>query len=213
MVQELKPLIDAKYPTLPDRENTAIGGSSMGGLMSLYGVTAHNETFSRAACLSPSVRFSFTEVKADIKKSKAGSRHAGLYQLGRARGQWPPRAGPVHRQGAGGHEPADRQGRDGLPLLSAGRQALRGRLAASAGALLYISVRMEVSRGKAKQKQKEKIKFTLYGYEPTVQEIAKELEVDVMDVVEAIDASYYPTSLSEPIYEKRWIYKFQWRKE
>lgn len=40
------------------------------------------------------------------------------------------------------------------------------------------------------------------GYEPTVQEIAKELEVDVMDVVEAIDASYYPTSLSEPIYEK-----------
>ena len=71
MVQELKPLIDAKYPTLPDRENTAIGGSSMGGLMSLYGVTAHNETFSRAACLSPSVRFSFTEVKADIKKAVA----------------------------------------------------------------------------------------------------------------------------------------------
>ena len=77
MVQELKPLIDAKYPTLPDRENTAIGGSSMGGLMSLYGVTAHNETFSRAACLSPSVRFSFTEVKADIKKAK-------LAQIGRA---------------------------------------------------------------------------------------------------------------------------------
>lgn len=70
MVQELKPLIDAKYPTLPDRENTAIGGSSMGGLMSLYGVTAHNETFSRAACLSPSVRFNFTEVKGDIKKAE-----------------------------------------------------------------------------------------------------------------------------------------------
>lgn len=70
MVQELKPLIDAKYPTLPDRENTAIGGSSMGGLMSLYGITAHNETFSRAACLSPSVRFNFTEVKGDIKKAK-----------------------------------------------------------------------------------------------------------------------------------------------
>ena len=155
MVQELKPLIDAKYPTLPDRENTAIGGSSMGGLMSLYGVTAHNETFSRAACLSPSVRFSFTEVKADIKKSKAGSRHAGLYQLGRARGQWPPRAGPVHRQGAGGHEPADRQGRDGLPLLSAGRQALRGRLAASAGALLNIPVRRAEPRPKPKKTQKQ----------------------------------------------------------
>ena len=43
-------------------------------------------------------------------------------------------------------------------------------------------------------KAKEKL-ITLYGYEPTIQEIAKELEVDVMDVVEAIDASYYPTSM------------------
>ena len=34
--------IDAKYPTLPDRGNTAIGGSSMGGLMSLYAITAYN---------------------------------------------------------------------------------------------------------------------------------------------------------------------------
>ena len=40
------------------------------------------------------------------------------------------------------------------------------------------------------------------GYEPTVETIAKYLEVDVQDVVEAIDSSYYPTSLSEPIYEK-----------
>ena len=148
MVQELKPLIDAKYPTLPDRENTAIGGSSMGGLMSLYGVPR-----------GPPVAVGAAQPyrgEARPQKSNPGSRHAGLYQLGRARGQWPPRAGPVHRQGAGGHEPADRQGRDGLPLLPAGRQALRGRLAASAGALLYISVRMEVSRGKAKQKQKQK---------------------------------------------------------
>ena len=32
----LKPEIDAAYRTLPDREHTMIGGSSMGGLMSLY---------------------------------------------------------------------------------------------------------------------------------------------------------------------------------
>ena len=55
MVQELKPLIDAKYPTLPDRENTAIGGSSMGGLMSLYALLQYNDTYSRAAALSPSI--------------------------------------------------------------------------------------------------------------------------------------------------------------
>ncbi|MFV0394840.1 MAG: SigB/SigF/SigG family RNA polymerase sigma factor [Coprobacillaceae bacterium] len=41
-----------------------------------------------------------------------------------------------------------------------------------------------------------------YGDEPKVEDIANYLEVDVQDVVEAIDASYYPTSLSEPIYEK-----------
>ena len=55
MVNELKPLIDAKYPTLPDRGNTAIGGSSMGGLMSLYAVLCYNQVFSRAAALSPSL--------------------------------------------------------------------------------------------------------------------------------------------------------------
>ena len=40
------------------------------------------------------------------------------------------------------------------------------------------------------------------GQEPTVEMIAKYLKVDVQDVVEAIDSSYYPTSLNEPIYEK-----------
>ena len=51
----LKPMIDQRYPTIPDREATFIAGSSMGGLMSLYAVTAYNDVFSRAACLSPSL--------------------------------------------------------------------------------------------------------------------------------------------------------------
>ena len=52
---ELKPLVDARYRTLPDREHTAICGSSMGGLMALYGATVYNHLFRRAACLSPSL--------------------------------------------------------------------------------------------------------------------------------------------------------------
>ena len=51
----LKPMIDARYPTLRSRRHTFIAGSSMGGLMSLYAVTAYNKVFSRAAALSPSV--------------------------------------------------------------------------------------------------------------------------------------------------------------
>ncbi len=51
----LKPMIDARYPTLPGRETTWIAGSSMGGLMSLFAVSEFNGCFSRAAALSPSV--------------------------------------------------------------------------------------------------------------------------------------------------------------
>ena len=55
LVNTLKPYIDENYRTLPDRKNTVICGSSMGGLMALYGVCAYNHVFQRAACLSPSL--------------------------------------------------------------------------------------------------------------------------------------------------------------
>ena len=35
-IHRFKPFIDHNFRTLPDREHTFIGGSSMGGLMSLY---------------------------------------------------------------------------------------------------------------------------------------------------------------------------------
>lgn len=44
--------------------------------------------------------------------------------------------------------------------------------------------------------------LNIHNQEPSIEDIAKYLEVDVQDIVEAIDSSYYPTSLSEPIYEK-----------
>lgn len=55
LVEELKPYIDANYRTLPGRESTFLAGSSMGGLMALYGSCAFNQVFQRAACLSPSL--------------------------------------------------------------------------------------------------------------------------------------------------------------
>ena len=54
-VRELKPTIDANFRTQPDRGHTFIGGSSMGGLMSLYALLAYNDIFGRAAALSPSL--------------------------------------------------------------------------------------------------------------------------------------------------------------
>jgi len=55
LVDELKPWIDARYRTLPDEENTALGGSSLGGLVSLYLGLEHAETFGKLAVMSPSV--------------------------------------------------------------------------------------------------------------------------------------------------------------
>jgi len=55
LVGTLKPYIDANYRTLPDRRNTIIAGSSLGGLMALYGACVYNHIFQRAAALSPSL--------------------------------------------------------------------------------------------------------------------------------------------------------------
>jgi len=57
LTQVFKPEIDNMAPTLPDRDHTFIGGSSMGGLMSLYAITKYNAVFSRCAALSPSIWF------------------------------------------------------------------------------------------------------------------------------------------------------------
>ena len=54
-IRDFKPMIDANLRTLPDRANTLIAGSSMGGLMSLYALLQYNDTYSRAAALSPSI--------------------------------------------------------------------------------------------------------------------------------------------------------------
>ena len=69
-IHRFKPFIDRSFRTLPDREHTFIGGSSMGGLMSLYAITAYNKVFSKAACLSPSVRICLPQVKVELKKAK-----------------------------------------------------------------------------------------------------------------------------------------------
>ena len=55
IVQELKPFIDDRFPTIPFRECTGIAGSSMGGLMAAYAVLKYNDCFSKAACVSPSL--------------------------------------------------------------------------------------------------------------------------------------------------------------
>lgn len=54
LVENLKKYIDEKYLTLSDRSNTAIIGSSMGGLMAFYSIIKYPEIFSKAGVYSPS---------------------------------------------------------------------------------------------------------------------------------------------------------------
>jgi predicted alpha/beta superfamily hydrolase len=57
LVRTLKPYVDQHYRTRTDRESTGIGGSSMGGLISLYAALRYPEVFGRAAVFSPSLWF------------------------------------------------------------------------------------------------------------------------------------------------------------
>ncbi|MEM9387703.1 MAG: alpha/beta hydrolase-fold protein [Pseudomonadota bacterium] len=52
IVEQLKPYVDAHYAVLTAPASTFLVGSSMGGLISLYGLLEYPEVFGGAACLS-----------------------------------------------------------------------------------------------------------------------------------------------------------------
>ena len=56
IVEELKPWVDSRYPTLPGRRHTTLIGSSMGGLISLYALCRFPAVFGGAGSLSTAWR-------------------------------------------------------------------------------------------------------------------------------------------------------------
>jgi predicted alpha/beta superfamily hydrolase len=73
LVEELKPFIDREYNTLPGARNTAMGGSSLGGLATMHLGIRYPSAFGKLAVLSPSVwwddRVILAEVEALPKKT------------------------------------------------------------------------------------------------------------------------------------------------
>ena len=67
IIHEIKPMIDKEYRTIPFRECTAIGGSSMGGLMAIYGAVHYNRWISKAACVSSAIGFCMGPLMADME--------------------------------------------------------------------------------------------------------------------------------------------------
>ncbi|TRX22038.1 alpha/beta hydrolase [Flavobacterium franklandianum] len=62
IVKTLKPAIDSKYRTKTNARNTAIMGSSLGGLVSYYAVLKYPEIFGKAGVFSPAFWFNRKEI-------------------------------------------------------------------------------------------------------------------------------------------------------
>jgi predicted alpha/beta superfamily hydrolase len=71
IIEELKPLIDRTYRTRADAGSTGIGGSSLGGLVSLYLAFTHPRVFQRVAALSPSVWWNWRAILKTVRQSRS----------------------------------------------------------------------------------------------------------------------------------------------
>jgi predicted alpha/beta superfamily hydrolase len=72
LVRTVKPLVDESFRTLPGRATTGIAGSSMGGLISLYGFFSHPDVFGFAGVMSPSLWFAERAVFAFVESAPSG---------------------------------------------------------------------------------------------------------------------------------------------
>lgn len=70
LIEEIKPFIDRTYRTLHDPSNTALGGSSLGGLISLYLGLTHPDIFGKLAVMSPSIWWDRRSILSTVGHSR-----------------------------------------------------------------------------------------------------------------------------------------------
>lgn len=59
LLEEVKPLIESSYRVKKERDFLAFGGSSLGGILTLYGAIKYSHVFSKFAVISPSLWWDF----------------------------------------------------------------------------------------------------------------------------------------------------------
>lgn len=79
IIETLKPIVDSRYNTKPGAEHTALFGSSLGGLISFYGVIKYPETFGKAGIFSPA--FWINPEVFDLVKSSGLNETSKFYFL------------------------------------------------------------------------------------------------------------------------------------
>ncbi len=78
LVGELKPWVDGQFRTHPDRRHTAVMGSSMGGLMSLYAMGEYPQIFGQAAAVSMHLPLANPDI-ADAERAAAAQMVADAF--------------------------------------------------------------------------------------------------------------------------------------
>ena len=70
LVEEIKPFIDGRFRTRAGRMDTAVGGSSLGGLISIYLGLRYPEVFGKVAALSPSIWWDGRAIVGLVRQAK-----------------------------------------------------------------------------------------------------------------------------------------------
>jgi predicted alpha/beta superfamily hydrolase len=78
VVEELKPFIDEAYKTFPGAANTAMGGSSLGGLLTMHLGLKYPTAFGKLAVLSPSVWWDDRVILREVE-ALAGKREQRIW--------------------------------------------------------------------------------------------------------------------------------------
>lgn len=86
IVDTLKPFIDETYRTRPGRTDTAIGGSSLGGLISLYAAYKYPEVFGSAAVISPTLQWADGAILPYVREHKPAALPKLWIDMGTAEG-------------------------------------------------------------------------------------------------------------------------------
>lgn len=79
VAETLKPYIDANYRTRPEPAMNALIGSSMGALISTYGVCEYPNVFRKAGSLSPAYWFAFSDLNNYINTNVSGLADHRIY--------------------------------------------------------------------------------------------------------------------------------------
>jgi predicted alpha/beta superfamily hydrolase len=89
IVEDLKPFIDSEYRTLRDVANTGLGGSSLGGLITLYLGLHFPGTFGKLIVMSPSVWWANRAILREIGKLRQKPDQKIWLDIGTREGQNP----------------------------------------------------------------------------------------------------------------------------